>query len=142
MMQTRYTVEVLHSGQDRPYANTVNEYRVTCEMFRTWGLPPERDKWHPWLMFGDIDATKAKEIQDERSGRCIVSRSGTTRDEYFAGEKRRQLEWAKKIVKTLCQNFFEQGEDGANWASPMLNFIHLDAKAGTINARITEAYTD
>jgi hypothetical protein len=45
----RYTVEILASGQPRPYADSRSHVRVTIEVFRAWlGDPNDsRSKWCP-----------------------------------------------------------------------------------------------
>ena len=42
----RFTIEVLKSGQERAYADTVNRYRITFEVV-PWGNPPPTE-FQPW----------------------------------------------------------------------------------------------
>lgn len=141
MQQVRYTVEHIRSGQSRPYADTVNEYLIHVEAILGFGkTKEERENWHPWLLCGDLDAQKQKEIEDTRAGRIRITRIGHTQESYYAEQKAYQVAWAKKIVKALCQDFCEGKEGG--WASPKLQTLSLDVKAGTIRVVIREAYTD
>jgi len=56
MNQTRYTVEVVRSGQPRAYADTENEFIVHVEQNRAaWKAPGSPEEWHPWLYPKDSD---------------------------------------------------------------------------------------
>jgi hypothetical protein len=131
-MTTRFTVAVLRSGQPRPYADTIRDYLVSIERLPTWGKEPRA--WEPWLMYGDIDATAATDS---------LKRPSSTWDD----RRRQQRDWAKTIVRALCQDFREAGDaDGRIGLNahfyPTLKSIVLDPKAGTIRALIVEPFTD
>ena len=116
MNQTRYTVEVVRSGQPRAYADTEHEYIVHIEQNKScWAKPGTPEDWRPWLYPEGNDDPGKKWFQN----------------------------WCDKIVKTLCQNFYRKvGEDGSDWASPILKWMRFDHAKGTIHVFITESYTD
>ena len=132
---TVYSVEVLRSGQPRPYADTEREYLITVKRTQ-YG----KDGLHPWLMHGDVEARIKREEADRAAGRMY---GGGSPDEL----RKSQREWAKKIVRALCQNFREKNDDDGRTGMdahfyPTLKSLALDAKAGTIRAFIIEPYTD
>ena len=105
----RYSIEVLRSGQPRPYADTEREYKVYGEQYRTWGAKPEdRNKWYPWIPV----------VRQEQ--------------EYFPLLR----------LLTGCNFYGSSDEEGANWASPMLQWMKVDKEKGVIHFFVKEAYTD
>lgn len=135
MTTTTYSVEILRSGQSRAYADTEREYLITVKSTQ-YG----KDGLHPWLMYGDVE----NRIQREEADRAVgLLSGGETPDQLRKGQR----EWAKKIVRTLCQNFRETDDDdgrtgmGAHFY-PTLKWMKLDARAGTIHVFIVEPYTD
>ena len=63
------------------------------------------------------------------------------------GDKERQLKWAKAVVKAICQDFREVGdEDGREGMDahfyPTLQSISVDEKAGIVRAIIVTPFTD
>lgn len=133
--QTVYSVETLRSGQPRAYADTEREYLITVQSTQ-YG----KDGLHPWLLHGDVEARIKKEESMRASGQM---RGGTPPD----GLRQEQREWAKKIVRGLCQNFREKDDDDGRTGMdahfyPTLKWLKLDHKAGTIHAFIVEPYTD
>ncbi len=54
-MQTRYLVDILASGQPRPYADSRSHVRLTIEVFFAWlGNPKDpRSSWRPALGFDE-----------------------------------------------------------------------------------------
>ena len=135
-METTYAVEVLRSGQPRAYADTEREYRITVKS-TGW----QKDKQpKPWLMHGDVERRIAEEETLRKAGKML---GGTPPDEL----RKQQREWAKKIVRALCQNFREKDDaDGKTGMEahfyPTLRSLKLDAAAGTIHAFIIEPFTD
>ena len=118
----RYSVMVIRSGQPRPYANTEREYKIYCERYQNWGLAPDKDKWHPWVpgIFGGIECDS----------------NGVPTDLH----ERAKIDM---LAKALTQRYFRDRDDPqANWASPFLQWMKIDVKAGTIHFFITEEYTD
>jgi len=117
MNQTRYTVEVVRSGQPRAYADTEREFIVHVEQNKAaWKAPGSPEEWHPWLYPKDSDP---------------------------AGSNKYFNDWCDKIVKAVCQNFFRSSTElGADWASPILKWMRVDHAKGTIHVFIIEAYTD
>ena len=116
MSHTRYTVDVVRSGQPRAYADTEHEYIVHVEQNRAgWKTPGSPDDWHPWLYPAGTDDAGKKWFQN----------------------------WCDTVVKAVCQNFYRKSDEpGADWASPILRWMRVDHAEGTIHAYITEAYTD
>jgi len=134
-MTTTYSVEVLRSGQPRAYADTEREYRITVKASR-YG----EEGLHPWLMHGDLD----ERIKREEAARAAKRMYGGLSPDELRNEQR---EWAKKIVRALCQNFREPNDDDGRSGMeaafyPTLKWLKLDQKAGTIHAFIIETYTD
>lgn len=102
------------------YADTERECLITIKA-EQYG----KEGFHPWLMYGDVEA------------------GGETPDQL----RKSQREWAKKIVRALFQNFREKGDDdgkieGSMDFYPTLKSLTLDAKAGTIKAFIIEPFID
>ncbi len=132
---TSYTVDTLRSGQPRAYADTEREYLITVQSTQ-YG----KDGLHPWLMYGDVETQIKRDEKDRAEGRM------------FGGEspeklRNNQREWAKKIVRALCQNFREKDDDDGRTGMeahfyPTLQSLKTDPKAGTIRAFIIEPYTD
>ena len=124
-----YSVEILRSGQPRPYADTEREYRITVSQ-----------SGKPWLLHGDVETRIRREEADRAAGRM----SGGLSPDALRKEQR---DWAKKIVRALCQNFREKGDDDGRKDMeahfyPTLKWLKLDAKAGTIHVFIVEPFTD
>lgn len=131
-MTTRYTVEILRSGQPRAYADTIREYLITVEFKSDWG--PEPREFEPWIMGGDID----KEIAGDS-----LKRPASRWETAWAT----QHAWALGLVKTLCQRCREAtDEDGRigvdAYFYPTLRSLYIDPTAGTIRAVIVEPFTD
>jgi hypothetical protein len=131
---TRFTVTGLRSGQPRAYADTIREYLVSVETMSGSGTTGTASTYQPWLMYGDIDATVAADS---------LHRPASTWDDW----RRAQREWAKTIVRALCQDFRESSDqDGRTGMEahvyPTLKSLVLDLAAGTIRALIVEPYTD
>lgn len=126
---TTYSVQVLRSGQPRAYADTEREYRITVV----------RDG-EPWLLLGDVEALIARDKDDRAAGRLM---GGEPPNEL----RKQQREWAKKIIRGLCQNFREKDDDdgrtgAAAFFYPRLQRLDMDHKAGTIHVLIIEPFTD
>ena len=126
---TTYSVQVLRSGQPRPYADTEREYLITVN----------RDQ-HPWLLHGDVESRIDREEADRAAGRMM---GGYPPDEL----RKQQREWAKKIARALCQNFREKDDDDGRAGMeahfyPTLQRLKLDGNAGTIHVFIIEPFTD
>lgn len=126
---TRYTVTTLRSGQPRPYADTEHEYLVTIESASSEAVPMS-----PWIPGGDVEARIRKEACLESSGEADALRI-------------RQTLWAKAVVRALCRNFRETGDnDGLNGMAahfaPTLKTLTINYAKGEIRALIVEAYTD
>lgn len=135
-METTYAVEVLRSGQPRPYADTEREYRITVKA-TGWGNGKQPK---PWLMHGDVEKRIVEEEALRKAGKMY---GGTPPDEL----RKQQREWAKMIVRALCQNFREKDDDDGRKDMeahfyPTLRSLKLDATAGTIHAFIIEPFTD
>lgn len=138
-MSERYTVETLRSGQPRPYADTEREYLIKVERMDEWG---DKGQWKPWLMGGNVEAQIASEAKMRAEGKM----SGGYSPEQL---RKIQRDWALKVVRALCQNFREKGDqDGKTEGTmeayffPTLKSLSIDGKAGTIRAFIVEPYTD
>ena len=136
-MTTTYSVEILRSGQPRPYADTEREYLITVLSTDFAGKPGEPK---PWLMHGDVETRIVREEADRKAGRMS---GGQSPDQL----RKSQRDWAKGILRALCQNFREKDdEDGRNGSEaffyPTLRSLKLDGKSGTIRAFIVEPYTD
>lgn len=135
MSKTTYTVDILRSGQPRPYADTDREYLITVEKSRHG-----KDGMYPWLMHGDVEERIKREEADRAAGRMI---GGMPPDAL----RKEQRDWALKIVRALCQNFREKDDDDGRTGEyahfyPTLKWLMLDQKKGTIHAFIVEPYTD
>lgn len=136
MIQTTYSVDILRSGQPRPYADTEREYLITV-MAKDYA---KGAVLKPWLMYGDVEERIAADEAARKAGRMW---GGETPDQLRKGQR----EWAKKIVRALCQNFREKDDDDGRKDMdahfyPTLKSLVLDAKAGTIRAFIIEPFTD
>lgn len=136
----RYLVETLRSGQPRPYADTEREYRITVERTNDYG--PEKGQWKPWLMFGDVEAQIRSEEKMRAEGKL---HGGYTPDQL----RKQQRDWCLKIIRSLCQNFREKGDnDGKTEGTmeahfyPTLKSLKINPNTGTILAFIVEPYTD
>lgn len=119
----RYSVQVLRSGQPRPYANTEREFKIYCERYQGYGLPPDKDKWHPFYPPG----TAGNEVDS----------NGVPTNKY-------NRDLLDRFVKGVTQNYYreEDNDPAANWASPFLKWMRINREAGTIHLFITEEYTD
>lgn len=131
----RYTVEVLRSGQPRAYADTEREYLISVE--HQGYLDKELRAGFPG---GNLDETIKREEADRKAGRMY---GGCSPEDH----RKQRRDYALKIVRGLCQNFREKGdEDGRAGMDahfyPTLRRLDIDEKAGTIRALIIEAYTD
>ena len=133
-MKTRYTVDVLRSGQPRAYADTERECLITVETedYRTHEMKP-------WVLYGDVESRIVREEADRAAGRM----SGGQPPEVL---RKQQRDWALKIVRTLFQDFREENDDdgrtgmGAHFY-PTLRSLKINHEDGTIRAFIVESYT-
>ena len=136
-MTTTYAVEILRSGQPRTYADTEREFRITILSTDFAGKAAEPK---PWLMYGDVEARIEREEAARKAGRMS---GGMSPDQLRKGQR----DWAKGIVRALCQQFREKDDDDGRkdmeaHLYPTLKFLKLDGKAGTIHVFIIEPYTD
>lgn len=136
LTNTVYTVDILRSGQPRPYADTEREYLITVQ---TTGCGKDMSL-KPWLMYGDLEPRIAKEEAARKAGTMM---GGETPDQLRKGQR----EWAKKIIRALCQDFRETGDDDGRkdmsaYFYPTLRSLVLDGKTGTIRVFIVEPFTD
>lgn len=136
----RYVIETLRSGQPRPYADTEREYHIKVERMAEYGQ--NKGQWEPWLRYGEVEAQIVRESKARAEGKL----SGGYSPEQLRKQAR---DWALKIVRALCQNFREKGDDdgmveGTMEAHffPTLKSLKIDGKAGTITAFIIEPFTD
>lgn len=133
--EVTYSVQTLRSGQPRPYADTEREYLITVKSTQ-YG----KEGLHPWLLYGDVEKRIRKDEADRAAGRMS---GGYKPDELRTS----QQAWARKLVRALCQDFREAGDqDGRTGMDahfyPTLTSLKLDPEAGTIRAFIIEPYTD
>jgi hypothetical protein len=128
--ETSYLVECLRSGQPRPYADHANEYLITIRQ----GVHNQPDKPKPWVLMGDVEGTIRREEAARAAGTMF---GGNSPDDM----RKQQRDWAKSIVRALCHDFQENGDEGHNWASWTLASLKIDPHAGTIRALITAEYT-
>jgi hypothetical protein len=128
--ETSYLVECLRSGQPRPYADHANEYLITIRQ----GVHNQPDKPKPWVLMGDVEGT----IRREEAARAAGTMSGGYLPEDL---RKQQTDWAKALVRALCHDFKEKGDEGRDWASWTLASLKIDPHAGTIRALITAEYT-
>jgi hypothetical protein len=84
---TRFSVEIVRSGQPRPYADTEREYKVLCEMYQTWGKPEEIG-WHPI----PTNEYGSKKIDDIVRGTC---------QNFYRSEEEPGACWASPILKWM-----------------------------------------
>lgn len=133
--ETRYTVAVLRSGQPRAYADTEREYLITVER-EHYG----REGFFPWMNGGDVEAV----IKQEEAARADGNMFGG-----YPPDKLRtmQKDWAKSLVRALCQNFRERGDDDGKVGMeahffPTLKSLKIDPVAGTVRVLIIEPFTD
>ena|ERR1035438_7060867 len=91
-MDYRYSVEVLRSGQPRPYADTEHEYKIYCERNQTWGKPEERG-WKPFLPF----SSGLSEI--EKQGRIDQLIQSVTMKMFW--RKDTQPNWSYPLLKWI-----------------------------------------
>lgn len=136
MSVTTYSVDRLRSGQPRPYADTEREYLITVQ---ATGYGKDTTP-RPWLMYGDIEA---QIVRDEAARKAGTMSGGMSPDQLRKGQR----DWAKKIIRALCQDFREKDDDDGRkdmsaYFYPTLKSLKLDAKAGTILAFIIEPFTD
>jgi len=129
-----YSVATLRSGQPRAYADTEREYKITVT--RKNGSGGSK----PWIMHGDVEKRIAEEEALRKAGKMY---GGSPPDDL----RKQQREWAKMMVRALCQNFREKDDqDGRTGMEahfyPTLKALKLDAKEGTIHAFIVEPFTD
>lgn len=134
-MTTRYTVEVLRSGQPRAYADTEREYLITVEADE-FG----KDGLHPWVMHKDVEA----QIKREEKMRASGQMSGGYPPDAL---RKQQRDWALGLVRALCQNFREKTDDDGKTGMaahffPTLRSLTIDHIKGTIRAFIIEPFTD
>lgn len=134
-MKKTYEVETIRSGQPRAYADTEREYLITVRS-ECYG----EDGLRPWLMHGDVEAQIAKDEAARKAGTMF---GGMQPDAL----RKSQRDWAKKVVRGLCQNFREKDDDDGRTGMdahffPTLKSLKIDPKAGTIHAFIVEPYTD
>lgn len=134
LSEATFAVQTLRSGQPRPYADTEREYLITVTR------ADFRENVKPWLMYGDLEPRILREEADRKAGRMF---GGTSPDDL----RKNQRDWAKKIVRALCQQFREKDDDDGRTGMeahfyPTLKSLKLDGKAGTIRAFIVEPYTD
>ena len=132
-----YAVSTLRSGQPRAYADTEREYLITVTRTH-W----QTGEMAPWVMFGDVEKQIVRDEAERKAGRMI---GGQPPEQLRAGQR----DWAKKIVRALCQNFREKGDDdGEEEGSmeahfyPTLKALKIDPVAGTIRVFIVEPYAD
>lgn len=135
MNETTYSVDTLRSGQPRPYADTEREYLITVKC-AGYGKEPNPK---PWLMYGDIEG---QIIRDEAARKAGTMLGGMSPEQLPKGQR----DWAKKIVRALCQDFREKDDDDGRkdmtaFFYPTLLSLKMDAIAGTIRAFIVEPYT-
>ena len=134
--QTTYSVETLRNGQPRAYADTEREYLITVKSTQ-YG----KDGLFPWVQNGDVEARIAREEADRKAGRMS---GGYPPDEL----RKQQREWAKGLVRALCQqNFREKDDDDGRTGAeahfyPTLKSLDIDHRAGTVRALIIEPFTD
>jgi hypothetical protein len=136
-MTTSYSVETLRSGQSRPYGDTEREYLITVLSSDFAGKDGEPK---PWLMYGDVESRITSEEALRKAGKMS---GGMSPDQLRKGQR----DWAKGIVRALCQNFREKGDDDGRKDMdahfyPTLKFLRLDGRTGTIHVFIIEPYTD
>lgn len=134
-MKKTYEVETLRSGQPRAYADTEREYLITIRS-ENYG----KEGMHPWLMGGDVEA---KITKDEAARAAKTMFGGMSPDAL----RSQQRDWAKRVVRGLCQNFREESDDDGRSGMdaafyPTLKWLKLDHAKGTIHAFIIERYTD
>lgn len=134
-MKTVYSVEVLRSGQPRPYADTEREYLITVT-----GTSYGKEGLGPKMRYGDVET---RIVQEEAARAAGKMHGGYSPDQL----RDMQREWAKGIVRALCQNFREKDDDDGRTGMaahfyPTLKSLKIDGKAGTIRAFIIEPYTD
>jgi|SRR5579863_4092274 len=130
-----YSVQTIRSGQPRPYADTEREYLITIKSTQ-YG----KEGLVPWTMYGDVE----RRIKSEEKQRAEGKMSGGESPEQL---RKGQREWAKNLVRALCQNFREKtDQDGRTGMTahfyPTLRSLSIDPSAGTIRAFIIEPYTD
>lgn len=135
MSTVTYSVETLRSGQPRAYADTLREYLITVKR-EQYG----KDGMHPWVLHGDVEA---KIKRDEAARKAKTMFGGYSPEQLRAA----QQEWAKKIIRALCQNFREEGDDDGREGMeahfyPTLNSLVVNHNAGTIKVLIIEPFTD
>lgn len=128
--ETSYLVDCLRSGQPRPYADHANEYLITIRQ----GVHGKPEAPEPWVLMGDVEGTIRRDEAMRAAGTMF---GGDTPD----GLRKQQLDWAKALVRALCHDFKEKGDEGHNWASWTLARLTIDPHAGTIRALITAEYT-
>jgi len=134
-VKTEYTVEILRAGQPRAYADTENEYLITCRQdWKGDGV------FKPWLLGGNVEARIKREEADRAAGRMS---GGMSPDAL----RKEQQDWVRKIIRVLCQDFREKADqDGREGMAaafyPTLRRLTVDPVAGTIRVLIVSAYTD
>lgn len=95
---------------------------------------------YPWLMGGNVEERILREEGDRKAGRMV---GGYPPEEV----RKQQKDWAKKIVRALCSNFRETGDDDGRTGMdahfyPTLKWLKLDPNVGTIHVLIVEPFTD
>lgn len=135
LRETTYSVKVIRSGQPRAYADTEREYLIAVK-----STQHGKEGIHPWLMYGDVE----RRITEDEKARAAKTMFGGESPEQL---RKGQREWAKSLVRALCQTFREAGdEDGRKDMEahfyPTLKWLKIDAVAGTVHAFIVEPYTD
>lgn len=133
--KTTYQVETLRSGQPRAYADTEREYLITVKR-QSYG----KEELSPWVLHGDMEARIKR---DEAMREAGTMWGGQKPDEM----RKSREDWAKKLVRSLCQNFREKDDDDGRTGMeahfyPTLKSLQIDHVAGTVRALIIEPYTD
>lgn len=132
---TKYTVQVLRSGQPRAFADTEREYLITIEASQ-YG----KEGLFPYVMHGDVE----KQIRREEADRAALKMFSGYPPERLRVQ---QHKWAINLVKVLCQNFREKGDDDGKVGMeahfyPTLKSLTINHAAGTVRAFIIEPFTD
>jgi hypothetical protein len=120
-----YAVDTIRSGQPRAYADTEREFLITVTRTH-W----KTGEMAPWVMFGDVEKQIVRDEAERKAGRMS---GGQSPEQLRAGQR----DWAKKIVRVLCQNFREKGDDDGQvegsecaYFYPTLKTLKIDASAG------------
>ena len=130
-----YSVKTLRSGQPRPYADTEREYLITITSTK-YG----ENGLSPWVLYGDIEARINEEATFRAQGKMY---GGMSPEQLREGQR----DWAKRIIRGLCQDFREKDDDDGKTGMeahfyPTLQSLVIDHRAGTIRVLIIEPFTD